>query len=847
MIDQIYMLVLQSKKDIILNFRSLYVFVFVYFYFINFGWSESDKKIRALRINETIHIDGILDESIWEKADKATDFIQREPTPGVPASFNTEAFFLYDDNAIYIGARLFDPEPSKILKELSLRDQIGNTDNFGVFFDTYRSGLNGFKFFVTASGVQMEAVTTNNDDDRNWNAIWESAVSQDDKGWYVEIKIPYSSLRFPSSNVQEWNIQFAREIRRYREASNWAFIDPTVSGWVQQSGMATEIKDIKSPVRLSLTPYLSGYINSSYDPSALTNKSSVSTAYSAGLDLKYGINDAFTLDMTLIPDFGQVISDRQVLNLSPFEVFFEENRQFFTEGTELFNRGNLFYSRRIGGRPINFNHVKSQLLTDETIVSNPELSQLYNATKISGRTLSGMGIGFFNAIVGEEYAIIKTGEGYERSIKTNPLSNYNAFVIDRNLKNNSFVSFTNTNVYRVGDDYDANVTGTNFSFRTKDQKYFIGGSGALSRQYFTDNTVKGHTYNLALGRISGNWTYEFGHGIESDKYNPNDMGFLLSPNEIYYTAEGQYTNYKPKNDKIQQYQIGAATTYSSLYKPQVYNDFSLRLNSFVLFKSRNAFGLNARIEPFVTKDYFDPRTTDFSKYVAWSANYMLGGFISTDYRRTFAFDLNFSYRYFDSPHRNNLSAGFSPRIRFNDKLSIFSSMSLSLINFEPGYVNKFLESRPIEGIHETDILVGHRNRLVFENTLTGRFIFNSVMGINLRVRHYWDRVRYQEFGSLRSDGFLDILDYDGISSTGQSIFDRNVNIFNVDLQYNWRFAPGSDIIFVWKNQIFNNDAEYHRDYFSNLGGLFESLQTNSISIRFLYFLDYLQLFPRKSV
>lgn len=136
--------------------------------------------------------------------------------------------------------------------------------------------------------------------------------------------------------------------------------------------------------------------------------------------------------------------------MTPFEVFFEDNRQFFTEGTELFNRGNIFYSRRIGGRPLNFSNVASQLKSGESIIENPEISQLFNATKISEeRRLisSGTGIGFFNAFVGEENAVVRAEDGSERSIKTNPLTNYNALVVDQNLRNNSFVSLMNTNIY----------------------------------------------------------------------------------------------------------------------------------------------------------------------------------------------------------------------------------------------------------------------------------------------------------------------------------------------------------------------------------------------------------------
>jgi hypothetical protein len=825
--------------------KSLFILLISFVTFSLFATVNPDKKLKAFRISQAIEIDGKLSEDAWTKAERAFGFVQNEPIPGMPAMFDTETYFLYDNNAVYIGARMKDPESNKILKELSLRDQTGNADNFTVFFDTYKSGLNGFLFVVTASGVQFDAVVTNNDEDVNWNAIWESSVSQDENGWYVEIKIPYSSLRFPAQDVQDWHIQFGREVRRFRETSHWSPIDPTIAGWVQQSGQVTNIENIKSPVRLSLTPYISGYLNTTYDPSNTTKKVSTGTAYSAGLDLKYGLNDAFTLDMTLIPDFGQVISDKQVLNLSPFEVFFEENRQFFTEGVELFNRGDIFYSRRIGGVPLHYDDVNSLLKSGETIVSNPETSQLFNATKISGRTSGGTGFGGFNAFVGEENAIVKAEDGTERKIKTNPLTNYNALVIDQNLKNNSFVSLMNTNVYRLGDDYDANVTGGFFNLKTKDQKYFVSGSGVLSQKMYNENTDLGHTYNVALGKISGNWTYEAGHGVESDKYDPNDMGFLLSPNEQFYYVEGGHTQYKPKNEKLQQVRISGSSVYTRLYNPNVFSDFNISFENFILWKSRFAIGFNTRLEPVKTYDYFEPRTDDFSRFMTWPTNYTLGGFVSSDYRKPFAYDVNLSYRYFDAALRNNVNIRIAPRFRFSDRLSIFTNTNLSIISFEPGYVNKNLADRPLDGFGDDDILFGNRNRLIVENAITGRYIFNAIMGINLRVRHYWDKVRYQEFGRLDGNGFVDVKPYNGLNADGDPIFDRNVNIFNVDLQYNWRFAPGSDVIFVWKNQIFNSDKQYERDYLANLGGLFDSTQSNNFSIRLLYFLDYLYLFPRK--
>ena len=820
--------------------------ILVFFSYLDINAANPNKSIKANRCSEPLKIDGLLTEDIWKTSEKATAFIQNEPVPGKPSTFETESYFIYDNNAVYIGARMYDTEPNKILKELSLRDRIGNADNFSVFFDTYKSGLNGFLFTVTASGVQGEAIVSNNSEDSNWNAVWESAVNIDEFGWTIEIKIPYSSLRFPASEVQDWHVQFGREIRRLREYSYWSPIDPLIDGWVQQAGVVTSIENVKSPVRLSLTPYLSGYVNTTYNPNSNTQKLQSGIAYSAGLDLKYGINDAFTLDMTLIPDFGQVISDKQVLNLSPFEVFFDENRQFFTEGTELFNKGNLFYSRRIGGSPLNYDNINNFISQGESIQNNPEITQLFNATKISGRTKGGTGLGVFNAIVGEEFATVRRSDGTERSVKTNSTTNYNAFVIDQNLKNNSFVSLINTNVLREGSDYDANVTGTFFNFKTKDQRFFISGSGVLSQKMYLDSTDLGHSYNVALGKISGNWTYEVGHGVESENYDPNDMGFLLSPNEKYFYAEGGYTQYKPKNEDLQRYSFDVSTTYSRLYKPDVFTDFGINFSGFMMWKTRFAIGINGRIEPVETYDYFEPRTLDFNRALILPKSYNIGGFVSSDYRKPFAYDVRFSIRDFDALGRNNISTSINPRIRLSDKFSIFTATTITSITEEPGYVNKKF-ALTIDDVSPQDILMGVRDRLIVENSLTSKFTFNSVMNINVRVRHYWDKVRYQSFGTLSQEGYVDEVSFNGKNDAGDPIYDRNVNIFNIDLQYNWRFAPGSDIVMVWKNQIFNSDKNYERDYFRNLGGLFDSIQSNSFSIRVLYFLDYLYLFPRKDV
>ncbi len=307
------------------------------------------KRVQAQRIRQTIQLDGLLDEEAWLNAPPATGFLQLEPRPGEPASRRTEVRVLYDDVGLYVGARLFD-EPDSILMELSERDDFGNTDWFGLFIDSYRDGINGVSFIVTPANVQFDAKYSTFGEDENWDAVWESRTSINAEGWVAELHIPYSAIRFPKTNEQTWHINFGRLIQRSQQKSFWSKIDPQQQGLLNQSGYLTGISGIQSPVRLQATPFLAVYGEVHHD-AAENPPNSWGRSINGGMDIKYGINDAFTLDMTLIPDFGEARSDNQVLNLSPFEVRFDENLAFFTEGAELFNKGGLFYSRRIGGLP----------------------------------------------------------------------------------------------------------------------------------------------------------------------------------------------------------------------------------------------------------------------------------------------------------------------------------------------------------------------------------------------------------------------------------------------------------------------------------------------------------------
>jgi hypothetical protein len=806
------------------------------------------RQTGATRTEGSIKIDGTLDEADWAKTLPAKDFIQNEPVPSKPATQATEVRILYDNTAIYIGAMLYDTQPDSILRELTIRDGLdkANTDFFAVLFDTYRDGNNGVVFAVSAAGVQKDTKFFSGDEDESWNAVWRSSTRITDKGWVVEMAIPYSALRFPKAEEQAWRINFARQIRRNRETDFWNEVDPKIDGLVNQSGEISGIKNIISPIRLQAQPFVSTYLEHNFDKTAAP-KNVWGRSFNAGMDVKYGINDAFTLDMTLIPDFGQVRSDNKVLNLTPFEIRFDEFRQFFTEGVELFSKGGFFYSRRIGSISDYFvDALYDRLKTGETVLNTPSEAQLYNATKVSGRTKKGLGVGVLNATSAPTFAKIgytEGGKNKERNEELTPLTNYNVVTFDQNLKNNSYLSFTNTNVLRSGNAYDANVTGVDFTIKDKSNTYSVSGSGALAQRYFSKETELSHTYALFLAKISGRWQWEVGHNLESYNYDPNDLGFLRAPNENAWFGGLKYLRFNTK--RFNRLTVGTDIEYLRLQRPSVFTDFAINMNSFFLTKKIFAFGFFGRLEPVVTYDYFEPRTGDFSRYFAFQKNQLLGGFISTDYRKTLAIDVNVAYRWFEKHGQNGLDVDVAPRIRFNDHVSVFWTIGRKLRHNYPNYVPKNSASVGYSGMPASAIVLGERQQVIVENTPSLKWNFNSISGLTFRLRHYWTQVNYQNYYELGLKGELNPTTYKGRDATNTSFHNTNFNLFNIDANYTWRFAPGSDLILNWKQNISNQNRDILRGYFFNASQIYDNPLQNSFSMKLIYFLDYLNFSKTK--
>ena len=779
-------------------------------------FAQEKKNIEATRINTPPKIDGILDDDIWKSLAIATDFNMFEPgnEGTISNNYQTEVKIAYDDKAVYIAATMFDPNPDEILSQLSQRDDVFvQADLFYVALNTFNDGINETRFYVTSAGTIGDSKSSQNGDDFNYNVVFNCKISKDKKGWYAEYRIPYNALRFPEIEIQDWSINFYREIKAKNETYSWNFIDNKVGNQNLYNGLVTGVKDIDPPIRLTFYPFAQGVV-SAFDGETATN-------FTAGLDLKYGISDSFTLDLTLVPDFGQTAFDEVRLNLGPFEQTFDENRSFFTEGVELFNKGDIFFSRRIGGSA---SGEIEDLEEHEDIVGQPSSVTILNAVKISGRTKKGLGVGFLNAITEKTYAVIQdTITGNQRKELIEPLANYNVVVLDQEFNGNSSVSLINTSVLRNGSKYrDANVTAGVFSIADKKNTFRTEGRAILSNVNYGEDFKTGFQSELDIFRTKGNLRYRIGHDFANTTIDINDLGVNFRNNFNNFAGGIAYEIFEPTKT-FNKYSISLSARHRRLYKPSVQTQNSLNLEAFFITVDRFAFGTEARFSS-KREDYFEPRVD--GRFVTYPSNLDLSGWISTDFRKKFAFDLNASFITFVDNPQHNYSAGFEPRYRFSEHFFVTWETNIYLSNNNKGYVDD----------NEVDVYFGQRDITNIENSLQASYNFDPYKAIDLRFRNFWGTANYKDnlFYILNENGSLTNTAYD-ISENDPN---TNFNIWNIDLSFRWRFAPGSEATLLYRNQIFNEDDLSFINYGESLDNLFKQAAQHTISFRITYFLDY---------
>jgi hypothetical protein len=507
------------------------------------GHALPSPSVQASRRLEPIAIDGRLDEPIWGSAQPATDFRQAQPHIGQPATQRTEIRILFDDDALYIGARMFDDQGSAgVRSQLVRRDQsTGNSDQIQFVFDTYHNHIGRTIFTVNPSGVKQDAGQASSNADPSWDPVWVVKTQVDSLGWTAELRIPFSQLRFPRDSVQAWGMQVWRTESRLNEVSMWSYWGPEESGGPPRFGHIEGIAPGRGATRrLEVLPYIVGRFR------RLETGDTANPFYKprhgdarVGADVKYLLTSNLTLDATINPDFGQVEVDPAVVNLSAFETFFPERRPFFVEGSGTFGFGgfscffcsnvsslSLFYSRRIGRTP------QGSLPEGTSYSDLPDATTILGAGKITGRTRSGFTIGLLDAVTAREHATALVNGTRQRQ-EVEPFTNYFAGRLKKDFRRGDLVlGAMATSVSRSLDDplliarlnSHSEALGFDWSARWKNQAYSFVGNLA-----FTNNVGD----PAAIRRLQNSSARYFqrpdrqagSNGFLSDRYDPDATSF----------------------------------------------------------------------------------------------------------------------------------------------------------------------------------------------------------------------------------------------------------------------------------------------------------------------------------
>lgn len=814
-----------------MRIKTISPIIFLFLSLYGIAQTTPAKQLPARRTSKPVKIDGLITEDAWKDAATMDNLVEFRPTVGrLEENENrTVTYLMYNDEGIYFGGYCHERTKDSIATELAGRDGFGTNDYVGIIFDTYYDKINGFEYFITPLNEQWDAKMApgdNGGEDFSWNAVWESGAVIHNDGWSFEMFIPFSAIRFSKKEVQTWGVNITRRRRKTEQQYTWNPINPNVNGFLTQEGTWTDIANIKPPLRLQFAPYLSTYAN--HFPHNTAGKKNWTSSVNGGLDVKYGISQAFTLDATLIPDFGQVQSDNRIANLTPFEVQYQENRPFFNEGTELFNKAGIFYPRRIGIDPILLHSPYEYMDSSYRLSENPVESKLINATKISGRTSKGLGIGVLNAITNTRFATIeKIATGEKREVVIDPLTNYNVLVLDQSLKNNSSITFTNTNVWRSGTDYDANVSIAQFSLNDKKNTWNLSGKFGLSvltGLAEQNKNLSGYGHGISFGKTSGRFTFSVGQDYVTNKFQANDLGYFTNNNFIDHKLYAGYNWLKPTKWYNNMY-FNFNVYYSRrLVNPAAFQGLNVSANINGQLKNLWQAGLYAGYEP-VGNNFYEPRI-EGRFFKGWS-NYFAGFFFNTNGAKKFTsgFEMMFVDRSMFSSKRYRFE--FDNRYRFNNKITVYHS-----IEFSPQKRNAgFADIDDATG----DIIFGKRDIREIEDVLGAKYSFSSKMNINLRIRHYWNQVRYSQYFTLKEDGTLK----ENNTYTGNA--NMNFNFFNVDLVYTWQFAPGSFLNVVWKNAAEDFRRDISGNYFKNIDNTMQAKDNNNFSMKVIYFLDYLTL------
>jgi hypothetical protein len=816
---------------------------------------DETKNVAAVRLSSPLTIDGKLSEELYQTKG-LDDFTQLEPNEGKKPTQRTEFWIGYDDNALYVSARLYDSSPDSITGLLARRDNSPKSDWLYVAIDSYLDRRTAYYFGINPVGSINDGTFYNDSwSDDTWDGIWERAATIDDKGWNVEMRIPYSQLRFSRKDEYIWGINVLREIARNNESDYYVYVPKKESGFVSRFAYLNGIKNISPPSRFEITPYVvaGGEFTKNYDKNDPFNDGK-KYPKNIGADFKIGLGSNLTVDATINPDFGQVEVDPAQLNLSAFETYYSERRPFFVEGSNIFNFGRggansnsnfnwsnpqFFYSRRIGKAPARYLYGFN---------NSPNQTTILGAAKISGKLNSEQSLGILAAVTQREMADVENNGARTRE-EVEPLTFYGMgrtqyefndgyygigyllTAVERDLRNKDLAELLNRRQYTLASDgwvfldndrtwvttgwlglsHAAGSKEKMLSLQKAPQRYFQRPDAKYVSLDSSATSLTGSAGRFALNKQKGNWIFNSAFGFISPSFDVNDLGYLYRADQFNGHIMVGYQWYEPDNfSRYKNFFIATARSYD-FGGDKTMELFYLGYSCTFL----NYWGINGNV-------FFAPRATDIQRTrggpkMLSPSNYDIGLGGYSDSRNKFVFDFYFDYAKNEFGGKGNY---FSTGITWKPTSYINFS-------FSPEYSYNHAVAQYLGRINDGTATATYGKRYLFgelnQNTVSAsirlNYTFTPTLSLQLYLQPYISVGKYDKFKELAQPNTFDlniygengstimkdttgtyIIDPDGIGpATSFGIGDPNFSYKSLrgNAVLRWEYLPGSTIYFVW--------------------------------------------------
>ncbi|MEM1042812.1 MAG: DUF5916 domain-containing protein [Bacteroidota bacterium] len=858
---------------------------------------DTPRSIRAVRVEAAASpaLDGRLGEAAWRSAEAASGFVQLRPHAGEPATQHTEAFVLYDDDALWVGFRCYDDNPDAVVARLARRDDWTISDKVFVSLDSYGDGRTAFGFGVNAAGVKYDILTYNdNNEDMSWDAVWDAAVARNDTGWTAEFRIPFSQLRYQTGEgVGAWGIQFQRDIARTDEKTFWAPILPDVDGFVSRFGTLEGLSGLASPRRLEVQPYLASRLTR--EPGEADNPfySENDLHGSVGADVKYGLTSNLTLSATINPDFGQVEADPAVVNLSQFEVFFEERRPFFVEGVDVFQFGRtrtfntnfrptFFYSRRIGRRPQRGLSGEEFVYTD-----SPDQTTIATAAKVSGK-VGDWSIGVLDAVTVEEQAQVLSTDGERLQTPVEPLTNYAVGRVKRDFRDGQTVVgglFTATNRSMAEPAFaditpeSAYVGGLDFEHAWGNRAWtvsgvvagsVVGGSEAVidalqraPQRYLQRpdadhlsvgdgaTSLSGAYGEVSIAKTSGKLIGSLTANHVSPGFDVNDLGFQFRSDVYSHSGIVIYNENDPSPAWLRRWGGNVNWNVAVNGAGQTINR-RLNFNSNLQFA--NLWGTGLYVGGNLGETFND-RLTRGGPVATRPADIGVNPWVHSDDRRVVS---GSAYTFIRTEFAENpewdVNAGVDLTVRPSSSLEFVLSPELSN-EFDTDQYLTAVEDEAAEATFGTRYVFGDIRQTSFSLGLRAGWTFTPDLTLQLFARPFVTAGRYSGYKQLRAPGTYDFDVYGRDTGTiaeredafevapgdgGEAFsFDKpdfNFRSLRGSAVVRWEYRPGSALFFVWQQQRdgFEDFGDFDLD--RDVGAIFREDVQNIFLVKATYWL-----------